>query len=113
MLREKMKKSKEQSPDKNNKKSRKNAPTIQGKIPAKRDRSTTTSTGSQTHFDPVKIGLIILLAAVVGIATAVYLTYTDVPPPQTEAIEVEEEVVHSDLPAVIPDNGQEEQSPEP
>jgi hypothetical protein len=106
-----MKRSKGQSPEKN-KKTKKNAPTIQGKPLAKRDRNTAKSAGSGTHFDPVKIGLIILFAAAVGIGTAVYLTYMPAPPQQTEAIQAEGETVTGDLPVEQTDSDQADQSPE-
>lgn len=106
-----MKRSKGQSPEKS-RKIKKNAPTIQGKPSAKRDRNTVKSVGSGPHFDPVKIGLIILLAAAVGIGTAVYLTYTQTPPQQAEDVQTERELRNSDLPAEQTDSAQAEQSPE-
>lgn len=110
LQREKMKRPKGQSPEKNNKKSRKNTPTGQGRTPAKRDRNAAKSAGSRTHFDPVKVGLIILFAAAVGVGTALYLTHTQTTPQHAEEIQVEGETMNSELPAEQIDGDQAEQS---
>lgn len=96
-----MNKSKAQSPAKNEMRSRKSAKKNQGKKGSKQESSASRKPGSGGYFDPVKVGLIVLFAAIVGIGTGAYLTHIETPetPSQyNEETRIEEGAANSNLP---------------
>jgi len=93
-----MNKSKVQPPAKNEIHSKKSAKKIQGKKGSKQEGSAGKKTGSGGHFDPIKVGLIVLFAAIVGIGTGAYLTHTETTSQYNEEIGIEGEAANSDLP---------------
>jgi hypothetical protein len=96
-----MNKSKAQSPATNQMRSKKSAKKIQSKKGAKQDSSAGKKAGNGGYFDPIKVGLIVLFAAIVGIGTGAYLTHTETTETTSQSHEemrIEEGAANSNLP---------------